>query len=156
MRSSSLFLILFTCIAFFSCEQIHIYEKKEGFSKLQWKQSNKVKLEVQLNDSAAYYNVYFLLRHADAYHYNNIWVNITTLFPGEASKTQRLNLVLANNIQGWLGAAFDDIIEHRVLLNNKPVLLPSGKYTFILQHIMREDPLENVSHAGIRIERVEQ
>jgi gliding motility-associated lipoprotein GldH len=66
-------------------------------------------------------------------------------------------LQLAKNNYGWLGTAMDDIIEHRVLLNEKgPVKLKKGNYTFVLQQAMREDPLTGVINAGIRAEKVIQ
>jgi hypothetical protein len=48
----------------------------------------------------------------------------------------------------------DDIIEHRVPFNDKPAALHSGTYTFILQQDMREDPLDHIMNAGVRIEKV--
>jgi hypothetical protein len=33
--------------------------------------------------------------------------------------------------------------------------LKKGMYTFTLQHVMREDPLQYVMNAGIRVEKVE-
>jgi gliding motility-associated lipoprotein GldH len=90
----------------------------------------------------------------DAYHYNNIWLNVTTIAPADTARTQQVNLKLGDNTKGWLGFALDDIIEHRVLLTRYPVKLKKGNYTFILQQIMREDPLQYVMNVGIRVEKV--
>jgi hypothetical protein len=48
----------------------------------------------------------------------------------------------------------DDIYEHRVKLGD-PQLLVAGTYTFTLEQIMREDPLEHVMNAGLRIEKLQ-
>ncbi len=49
----------------------------------------------------------------------------------------------------------DDIYEQRIRITpgEQPVPLQAGTYKFTLQQIMREDPLENVMNAGIRIEK---
>ena len=95
------------------------------------------------------------MRHTEAYHFNNIWIDFSATFPGKKPQTQRLNLTLANT-KGWLGTAMDDIIEQRILLFSKPTSLDSGTYTFSIRQVMREDPLENILNAGIRVEKVVQ
>ena len=62
------------------------------------------------------------------------------------------NLVLATNDKGWLGTGMDDIYEHRIPLGPDQSL-KAGNYTFTIEQIMREDPLENVLNAGLRIEK---
>jgi hypothetical protein len=51
----------------------------------------------------------------------------------------------------------DDIVDQRIpfYLNNIPTPLKKGKYTFTLQQVMREDPLQHVLNAGIRVEKAE-
>jgi len=46
----------------------------------------------------------------------------------------------------------DDVYEHRIKLGD-PQTLKAGSYTFSLEQIMREDPLEHVYDVGIRIEK---
>ena len=50
----------------------------------------------------------------------------------------------------------DDIYEHRILINRGQPLQfkKSGEYTFRLEHIMREEPLQYVMNVGIRVEKV--
>ena len=67
-----------------------------------------------------------------------------------AQKIQQ-DLVLATNEKGWLASGMDDIYEHRVQLGSDQSL-KAGKYTFTIEQIMREDPLENVINVGLRIE----
>ena len=50
----------------------------------------------------------------------------------------------------------DDIIEQRLLINKQPIRLRAGTYKSSLSQIMREDPLENILNAGIRLEKVVQ
>ena len=125
----------------------------QAIPKHEWSANNRLSFNFIVTDSAAYYNIYMVIRHTESYHFNNIWVDLTAASPGSKPQTQRLNVPLAN-ANGWLGAAMDDIIEQRILLFKNPMHLVKGNYTFTLQQVMRENPLQSVLNAGIRVEKV--
>ena len=148
---------LFIAVTFLfaGCNTIDVYEKTAAIPHHEWSSTNHLTFSFTATDTLAYYNIYLVLRHTESYHFNNIWINFTSAIPGKKPQTQRLNPLLAN-ANGWLGSAMDDIIEQRVLLFSHPTRLSKGVYTFSLQQIMREDPLQNVLNAGIRVEKVVQ
>ncbi len=139
-----------------SCSTVDVYEKTTPFSDHTWAGNNKLSFEFAITDTASLYNIYTVIRHTDAYRYNNLYLNVTTIAPGDTALTQQLELHLGDNTKGWLGSAMDDIVEHRILLTRFPVKLKAGKYKFILQQTMRDDPLENVLNAGLRVEKAVQ
>lgn len=153
-------LIKFSIVLFFvyllqSCNTIDVYEQTIALPKQQWSSRTLLNFTTSVKDSNAYYNIYFVIRHSESYHFNNIWINLISAFPKDSARAQKLNIQLAN-ADGWLGTSMDDIIEQRLLINRQPVRLPAGSYKFSLQQLMREDPLDNVLNAGIRIEKVVQ
>ncbi len=119
-----------------------------------WSASEQPSFTFTISDTTTRYNVFVVLRHSDAYHYNNMWVNITTIPPGDTAQTIRANLKLGDN-KRWLGNSIDDIVEHRILINTNPVRFKAGNYKFILQQIMRENPLPEVLNVGIRVEKIQ-
>ena len=138
-----------------SCNTIDVYEKTAALPKHEWQSSNSFSFSFDVKDTSAYYNIYFVLRHTESYHFNNIWIDFTSILPDKKKQTQRLNIQLTNlKNDGWLGTSMDDIIEQRLLINKQPIRLQKGSYTFIIQQIMREDPLTNILNAGIRVEKV--
>jgi len=139
-----------------ACNTIGVFEKTDAFGGHAWPSSSRPSFVFDIQDTSAYYNLYAVLRHTDAYHYNNIWLSITSIAPGDTAITMQQSFKLGDNKLGWLGTTMDDVIEHRMLITGKPVKLKKGSYTFILQQIMREDPLLNVLNAGIRVEKVIQ
>lgn len=148
-------IFLFSIIIFFlaSCQSLGSFENTTAFPKHEWPSSQKVQVHFKVTDTAAFYNIFVVIRHTGAYHFNNIWLNLSTKNTGDTLQTQQLNLPLANNSQGWLGTYFDDIIENRVQVNAYPMKLKAGEYDFTLQQTMREDPLQEIMNAGIRIEK---
>jgi gliding motility-associated lipoprotein GldH len=148
-------LVLLIPFLFAACNTIDVFEKTTAIPQHEWSSNNKLDFSFTAKDSTAYYNIYFVIRHTESYHFNNIWVNLTSSGPDKKPQTQKLNIILANNT-GWLGTSMDDIIEQRILLFSHPTKLQAGEYHFSLQQIMREDPLPNVLNAGVRVEKVVQ
>jgi gliding motility-associated lipoprotein GldH len=138
-----------------SCDKIDLYEKVVPIPKHQWQSGYKPEFSFQIKDTAVAYQVYLIIRHNNQYRYNNIWVNLTAKSPTDSSQTFKLELPLANK-EGWLGTGMDDLFEHRVAFTLDPERFRfsrSGDYKFTLEHIMRDDPLEDVMNVGIRIEK---
>ncbi len=146
------YIMLLMSLTVAGCRQIDVYEKSVAFSRQQWHSADKPSFIFTVTDTTVLYNIFVVLRHGDAYHFNNLWINITTIPPGDTAQTVRANLKLGDNKQ-WLGNAIDDIVEHRILINSNPLRLKQGNYKFIVQQIMREDPLDYVLNAGIRVEK---
>ena len=62
---------------------------------------------------------------------------------------------LATNEKGWLGTGMDDIYEQRLPLTGA-IKFKAGVNKFMLENIMREDPLKQVLNVGIRVEKIVQ
>ena len=154
IKRSILFLTLFVFIVLAGCETVQLYEQNTSYPDHQWasKQSNTYKCSIA--DTNALYNVYFVIRHHNAYHYKNIWVELSTKSPSGIVTKEAANLNLADDEKGWLGTGMDDIYDQRIPITAQPIKLKKGVYEFTLQHTMREDPLQNILATGIRVEKV--
>ena len=145
--------VLFASYLISSCTTIDLYEKSVAVPGHAWKSSFKPSFTFTIKDTTSAYQFFFILRHNEKYNYNNIYINLYVHPPGKdhVQKNQLLPLTLANN-DGWLGSGMDDIYEHRIALGDAQTL-KAGTYTFTIEQIMREDPLENVLNVGLRIEK---
>lgn len=147
------YFVLLASYFFLSCTTVDLYERSVTIPAHQWKSSFKPSFDFTIKDTSAPYRLFFILRHNEKYNFNNIFINVYVKGPGQdtVQKIQQ-NLVLATNDKGWLGTGMDDIYEHRIPLGPDQSL-KAGNYTFTIEQIMREDPLENVLNAGLRIEK---
>jgi gliding motility-associated lipoprotein GldH len=136
-----------------ACNELNLYEKTVFFPKHEWDSKQQPSFNFDVEDTVSNYHIYIVIRHEDAFHYNNLWLNLQTKAPGTAVYTQKLNLVLANNANGWLGSGMDDIFDHRIRITKAPIHLKKGTYQFSIQQIMREDPLNYILNVGIRVEK---
>jgi gliding motility-associated lipoprotein GldH len=152
-RIKILLVVLASCTLYFlSCTTIDLYEKEVAIPGHQWKSSFKPGFTFTIKDTTVPYQFFFVLRHTEKYNYTNIYVNLYIKAPGADSTTKiQRSLMLADN-NGWLGSGMDDIYEHRIPLGD-PQSLKAGTYTFTLEQIMREDPLEHVLNVGLRLEK---
>lgn len=146
-------IVILTSYIFSSCTNIDLYEKAVTIPEHEWKSSFKPSFDFTIKDTASPYRLFLILRHNEKYNFNNIYVNVYVKGPGQdtAQKIQQ-DLVLATNEKGWLGTGMDDIYDHRIQLAPDQSL-KAGNYTFTIEQIMREDPLENVLNVGLRIEK---
>jgi len=150
------FLIISGAIILFigSCTQIELYEKNTTIPKFAWQHNFSAKGEFMITDTVSAYSIYLVLRHTDAYQYNNIWLNVGLQPPGDTMHFQKVNLQLGDDINGWEGTGMNDIWEVRKLLNGEPRRFKkAGKYSFTISQIMRDNPLLHVMSAGLRLEK---
>lgn len=139
-----------------SCDTINLYEKVVAIPKNKWISSYKPSFTFAIKDTTAAYQLYLIIRHNEKYNYNNIWLNLYTKSPDGTVSKAPYEMPLATNEKGWLGTGMDDLYEHRIALtplNRRFYFKKAGNYTFSLEQIMREDPLENILNVGLRIEK---
>ena len=135
------------------CETINIYEHHVPIQNQTWSRGNVCAGSFQVSDTLKPHQLYVVVRHTDAYAFSNIWLEVSLKAPGDSFKTQRVNVTLGNDYQGWLGTGMDDIWEVRSLLTGTPKPFNrAGMYEFRIRQIMREDPLKHIMSAGLRVE----
>ena len=148
-------MILTAVIIFCGCNwTTGVFEKNQDFNSHEWGSSVRPDIAFEISDTISSYNIYIVVRHTDAYHFNNMYVRATVKEPGDnKGRTGDYDLQLATNGKGWIGTAMDDIYEARLLIQPKTRFRKAGTYHIILEQLMREDPLRNVLSAGLRMEK---
>ncbi|HEY8388760.1 MAG TPA: gliding motility lipoprotein GldH [Parasegetibacter sp.] len=150
----ALFLSMFM-ITMAACTEIGVFEKNVTVPGHKWDSAFKPAIKFHVTDTAVFYNIYVVLRHTDAYPYNNLWIKLQQHVNDSLREEKNINLILGNNEQGWLGSGMSEIFEHRVRITPEGgIMLRPGTHEFVLEHIMRKDPLPEVMNVGIRVEKV--
>lgn len=156
LKSRLLLLSVAYCLLFISsCTKLDVFEKNTPIPNNLWNYNFKPTFNFNISDTISEYNLYVVIRHRDAYRYNNIWLNIGTQSPKDSMRFQRFDILLGNDAKGWDGAGMDDIWELRKSITNGPFKFNKpGNYTFSVAQIMRDNPLPNIMSIGIRVEKV--
>jgi gliding motility-associated lipoprotein GldH len=153
-RLQCIFSLVGVITIFAACQTKQLFEQNTIYPNHQWVSKQANEYQFAITDTAAAYKVLFVIRHHNAYHYKNIWLQVNTTAPNDSVYKQSINLNLADDEKGWLGTGMDDIYDQRIPLSIEPVHFKKGTYKFSVQHTMREDPLENILSTGIRVEKV--
>jgi gliding motility-associated lipoprotein GldH len=140
-------------ISIAACQTIPLSEQNTIHPDHQWHSAKPEKYLFNITDTNQLYKIIFVIRHHNAYHYKNIWIELSHSSAYEQAKIATFNLNLANDQKGWLGTGMDDIYDQRIPLYAKPIKLKYGMHSFTIKHTMREDPLQNILSTGIRIEK---
>jgi gliding motility-associated lipoprotein GldH len=147
-------LLWLASISFSGCRPVAVFEKNTPIPNQQWSNNFAAEAAFTITDTLSAYNIYIVLRHTDAYGYNNIWLNVGQQSPGDSMYFQKVDLLLGTDAQGWKGTGLNDIWELREpIVINKRFRKP-GDYQFKVYQVMRDNPLRNVLSAGIRVEKL--
>lgn len=142
-------------LSFSACIQLNTFEHTAQLPGHSWNYNDQPEFSFAVTDTLSAYNVFITLRHTDAYAFKNIWLNIATKQPGDSSyRKERFELTLQQPDGRWLGTGLSDIWEIRHPLFSNVKFKKNGTYTIRLQQIMRDNPLQHIMNAGVRIEKV--
>lgn len=154
--SKWLFLLYCCLFSFSACVRMDYYEKSAVIPGHAWNTNNPVKGSFDISDTVSEYNIFLVLRHTDAYAFNNIWVQVDLKTPNDSLYSQKLDLSLGSDASGWEGSGMNDIWEVRKRLTaNAQRFKTPGKYEYSLKQIMRENPLKHVMAVGLRVQKQE-
>jgi gliding motility-associated lipoprotein GldH len=149
---------IFLCgLAMQSCTHIDMYQKQVALNHNVWDHKELTSFEFDIEDTAAHYQLYFLIRHTDAYPFSNIWLSINTQMPGDKKGVEsKVEIPLADKNGKWLGRGTGEIFEQLMPLsgtNGYTKFTKKGKYKITFQQIMRENPLPEILQVGLRVEK---
>lgn len=115
--------------------------------------------KVDIEDTAAFHQMYFLIRHDDAFPYANLWIRLQVKGPGDSVFVEgpRIEKQLADQQGKWLGKGLGDVWEHRIPLRMQemPDLKQPGIYEIRVEQIMRSNPLPAVLQVGLQLEKLQ-
>ena len=144
-------------LLFAGCIKSPYYQREYDIPSNEWQYSYKPSFKFDIEDTTAKYNMYFLIRHTEAYPYNNIWMMIYSKAPNEKTfDTSRIEIPLAESGGKWLGRGIGTSWEQRMPINGRePVrFTKSGTYEMKFEQNMRVNPLPEVLHIGLRVEKI--
>ena len=85
MRTRNRLLFILVAAVMLSCSEAPFYEKVYSFKNKEWKQDQKMKYVVDIQDTEKVYDFTVTLRTTTDYKYNNLWVFMKTIAPDGSS-----------------------------------------------------------------------
>lgn len=137
----------------FSCQGNTVYDEVVSVNNGNWDKNEAAHFEVEVKDTAAYYNFYLSVYNTTNYRYSNLYVFLTTEFPNGNKSRDTIECTLADPSGKWLGKGWGNVKESGILLKSGLQFPMSGKYQFFIQQAMRQDTLKDIKRVGIRLEK---
>jgi len=152
VKISFLFVVLAMVLA--SCQdQSAIVDTNIELNKHNWSYTEKVKIPFTIEQVEKSYNLFLNLRHTSDYKYSNIFLLIHIIDPNGKRTTERKEFKLALPDGEWLGSGSGNLYSYQILFKEKVMFSLKGKYFIELEQNMRDNPLDYITDAGIRVEK---
>jgi gliding motility-associated lipoprotein GldH len=137
-----------------SCEKSGVYERNWPINDQAWTYDAVQQFDIEVSDTTIPHNVFVNIRHSDRFEWANLWLRMTTTYPGGQAFERRLDIPLARPDGSWLGVCTGELCFHQQLIQAGVVFPRSGTYSFSLEQDMRTDSVYGVFNVGMRIEQV--
>lgn len=154
MKRINLFVISACCLLILgmaSCTTNNLIDTNEEMPQRNWSYVNKVKAVVAIKDPAKTYGLRFKLRHTSDYRYSNIYILMRLSGPGMKLVTRRYEYRLAEPDGQWLGTGSGNLYTYSLPMLTDYHFPKAGDYTIEIEQNMRDNPLKDVSDAGITV-----
>ncbi len=154
-QANKFIILLVVGIALFSvsCNRDVVYNKYITFKDNEWYAKDKAVFDVEVTDNQSLNNISLMIRHADSYPFSNIFLFVTTKYPDGKVLTDTMEVVLANGKGEWHGSGAGDIFDLTVPIKKNVKFPQTGKYQFIFEQGMRQDPLQMIMDFGFEIKK---
>jgi gliding motility-associated lipoprotein GldH len=148
---SILVLALVSCF-FGACATAPIFEENKEIAEYKWDYKAPITFDINIADTNKYCNIYINLRINGDYKYSNMFMWVYETLPDKTVNKERVEFILADDRGKWLGKGFGDIHNYQLQYKPRIKFKQTGIYTYSLEQNMRDDILENVVSAGVRVE----
>jgi gliding motility-associated lipoprotein GldH len=145
------FSVLLCLFLLAACGNNAFYEDNQHIPSESWKQHDTLFFKVEVADTMHFYDFYLNVRNRTDYRYRNLYLFITTKFPGGGIARDTVECVLAAPDGKWFGKGMGRIKDCRILFKPGVRFPHGGTYLIGIEQAMREKELKGISDIGIRI-----
>lgn len=121
-----------------------------------WEDTYRPEIDIHVKDRPGPYRVYINLRHTDNYRFANIYLLVHQQRGSDAAISKRVELTLAEPDGRWTGQHSGNLYTSQQLVWDHYFFPDTGVYTLSLEQNMRENPLQHIVAAGLRVELVQE
>jgi len=152
MKRINLFVWLalsFLMLGVAGCNTNNLIDTNVEMPQRNWSYTDKVKAVVGIKDNTKAFSLKFKLRHTADYRYANLYILLNMSGPGLPKVTRRYQYKLAESDGQWLGKGSGNLYTYVLPLLSEYHFPQSGNYTIEIEQNMRDNPLREISDAGI-------
>lgn len=136
-----------------SCDRSVIFEENQKVPDQSWKAEDTLFFSFQVADTLTPIDFYFNLRNTTDYPFQNLYLFVTSYYPGNLYSRDTIDCLLAEADGKWIGKGSGKLLDARFLFRKGVQFRRAGNYTIAINQAMRTPLLKGISDVGIRIEK---
>ncbi len=144
-------LLFFAILSFSACNSNIYYKQTSTIADHKWDQSDLKNFEFEIDNNEAYYDLILEIDHSVDFKFENIYVNINTLFPNGEEVKDEVSLQLADHLDQWQGKCNSKNCVTSILLQNNVYFKEKGNHKITIEQYNRENPLEGINSLTLKI-----
>lgn len=162
MTNSAIKLIFFLLLTagLYACDESRIFEQNKDIPNHSWHKDSTLLFQVEIENPAIPYNLYYNIRNAVSYPARNLYLRIEIQDSlGHLLTSDLNNIELFDPKTGKpYGDGLGDIFDHRVKVLDQFLFPEKGVYNVEVQHRMRDkimidNHLPDILSVGLRVEK---
>ncbi|MEJ7693788.1 gliding motility lipoprotein GldH [Daejeonella sp.] len=154
IKGDLILLIFLSVTGFTSCQDTQtVVDNNIEIAGHNWSYTEKVQVPVMIENVDLSYNLYVNLRLTSRYKYSNIFLLIHITGPDGKKTTERKEFRVARPDGEWLGSGSGNLYSYQMPFKENYRFPAKGKYVIELEQNMRDNPLNSVTDAGVRVEK---
>lgn len=134
----------------YSCNQDIVYDKKSEVST-PWKYGQKLDFNYEINDTTRAYDLIISLDHSSSFSYENLYLNVSTVFPDGKTTTYPVSFQLTDEKGDWVGACNGDRCITDIEMASAAYFKTPGQYKLILEQYSRNENLDGIYSVRIKV-----
>lgn len=146
--------LLLLTTAVWSCRQSVVYEETFDIDPQQgWPYADSLTYAFSIADTQQIYNLYLEVDHLVDYPYQNLYINVRTVFPDGEDIAQVLSLELSDKQGFWQGDCNSKACNLRIPIQEGAYFNQFGDYRIVIEQYMRTDSLRGLQSIGLQLEK---
>lgn len=145
------FFICMLMLGMYGCTTNNLIDTNQDMPQRNWSYVNPIKALAEVKDPAKAYDLKFKLRHTADYRYSNIFILVHISGPRLPKVTRRYQYKLAEPDGLWLGNGSGNLYSYTLPILSGFHFPQAGNYLIEVEQNMRDNPLTEISDAGITV-----
>ena len=127
-----------------ACAEKPIYKNEKILSSKSWSEDDPLNFDFEIADTTELYNLDLFIDHGTDYQFQNIYLEIKTVFPDGEEIANLIPVNFADRFGKWFGKCSSEACKLRVFLKQDFKFRQTGAYSIEINQKSREKELKSI------------
>ena len=153
MKRLALYFLAAVGVIVSGCGSKVLYKESLVIPDAGWAYADTLEYRFSVSDTLQIYDLSLTVWHKREYPFQNVYVNVHTMFPGGEKLKERLSLEMMDSKESlWLGKCGRERCRLDIVLQEGAFFQQPGEYALLLEQHTRMDTLPGIEQIALQIE----